>query len=84
MSEEITAEERKKQEKIKDVIKELIKNEVFQMTGKNDIMKIVRAEIRKEVKEAVKFYLSQVMPSNADLSEIVRKGFLELGNKRGK
>jgi len=82
MSDEITAEEKEKQEKIKLAIKELIENEIFQMTGKRDIMKIIRAELRKQVKEAVKFYLSQVIPSPADFSEIVRKGFLELANKR--
>lgn len=79
MSEE---EKQAKAEQVKKNLTEMVKNEIFQMTGKTEVMKIIRKQIRKKVNEAVKFYLSQVMPDDVEVSDIVRQTFLAMGKKK--
>lgn len=78
----MSEEEQAKAEQAAKNLREMVKNEIFQMSGKTEIMKIIRAEVKKEIKAKVKFYLSQIMPDEHEISEIIRQTFLAMGEKR--
>lgn len=79
MSEE---EKRVKAKQVKKNLTEMVKNEIWQLSGRDEIMKIIRAEVKKEVKAKVKWYLTQIMPDDVEIGDIIRKTLLAMGEKK--
>lgn len=79
VTEENNMETKEKEEKEK--LKEIMLNEFFQIMPRREIMKIFRAELRKEAHRIIKFYFEQIIPDQAKMDEIIRKTILGMIKK---
>jgi len=70
-----------KEENDKKKLKEMMLLEFFQMMPRTEVMKIFRAELKKEAQRIVKYYFTQIIPDQAKMDEIIRKTILGMIKK---
>jgi len=56
----------------KEKLQELMLTNFGQMVCKSEVMKIFRAELRKEAQRIVRNYFEQIVPDEMKMSEIIR------------
>jgi len=56
----------------KEKLQELMLTNFGQMVCKSEVMKIFRAELRKEAQKIVRSYFEQIVPDEMKMSEIIR------------